>query len=421
MAFPRIRAFVSQLHRGWLRARGTHERLTAKRVGVLLVFTVCYPLIEAANWLGLALDNLLFPGWRQAQLNAPLFILGNPRSGTTFLHRLLMRDADTFYVMETWETLFAPSITQRVVFRALARCDRLVGRPLAWLLTRIEAAVQRRVPIHDIGLRQPEEDEGLLVHIWAGLMPWGFFPESALPPTARFDDDLPAHEQDRIMRFYRNCLLRHAHARTHGRYYLAKSPAFSAKVAALLRHIPDARCVVLVRNPLHQVPSEMSLRSFIWRRFADPLERYPLKEQVLQKIDYWYRHPIEVLRHQPSARWLVVTYDDLISDPEATVKRIYHHFRMDMSPAYAEILARQAERARIYQSRHRYTLQAMGLSRQEILTRFRDVFARYGFDTGAPGSAQDEPRAAGEPRAARARAAARPHRRMQRPREADQT
>ena len=421
MTMPRIRAYIAQVCQGWLHARGTHGRLTPKRIGVLLAFCIVYPLIEALNWLGFALDNVFFPNWRRAQLGAPVFIVGNPRSGTTFLHRLLMRDTETFYVMETWEMLFAPSITQRVLFRVLARCDRLIGRPLARLLAKIESSLQQRVPMHGIGLRKPEEDEGLLVHIWAGLMPWGFFPGAKLPDAARFDDDLPRQEQDRILRFYRSCLLRHAYTRTHGKHYLAKSPAFSGKIAALLRHIPDARYILLVRNPLQQVPSEMSLRSFIWRRFCDPLELYPLKEQILQKIDYWYRHPIEVLRQQPPGRWLVITYDDLISDPEAMVKRIYHHFRMDMSPAFAEILARQAESTRTYQSHHRYTLQAVGLSRQEVLTRFRDIYDRYGFDTGAPGEAQDEPHATSEPHPARAPAIAHPHRRMQRSRETDQT
>jgi len=419
MIKPRIADYVAQLYRGWFRAGGTHGRLTPKRIGVLLAFSVLYPLIEALNWLGFALDNVLFPNWRHADLHAPVFIIGNPRSGTTFLHRLLMRDSDTFYVMETWETLLAPSVTQRVVLKSLARCDRALGHPIARLLATVERSLQRGIPMHGIGLRKPEEDEGMLAHIWAGLMPWGFFPEAKLPAAARFDDDLPREEQDTILRFYRDCLLRHAHARTHGQHYLAKSPAFSGKIVALLRHIPDARCIVLVRSPLQQVPSEMSLRSFIWHRFSDPLEPYPLKEQVLQKIAYWYQHPPEALADQPDDRHLFVTYDELTADPEAAVLRIYERFSLEMSPAYAEILAREAAKARRYQSRHRYTIEAVGLTRQEIVQRYRDVFDRYGFDTGAPGEAEEEDHAAAARRRRRPRRAGRSRRQRDRPRPAD--
>jgi omega-hydroxy-beta-dihydromenaquinone-9 sulfotransferase len=419
MSSPRIRAYVSQLYRGWFHARGTHGRLTPKRIGVLLTFTILYPLIEILNWVGFALDRLLFPNWRQARLEAPVFIIGNPRSGTTFLHRLLMRDSDTFYAMQTWETLLAPSVTQRVLLRGLARCDRALGRPMARLLTSIERSVQRGIPMHGIGLREPEEDEGLLVHLWAGLMPWGFFPDDELPAAARFDDDLPIEEQDRILSFYRDCLLRHAHARTRGHHYLAKSPAFSGKVAALLRHIPDARFIVLVRSPLQQVPSEMSLRAFIWHRFSDPLEPYPLKEQVLEKIAYWYEHPPEILANSPDDRHLFLTYDELTADPEAAVRRIYERFALDLSPSYAEILAREAAKARQYRSRHRYTIEAVGLTRQEIVERYHDVFEAYGFDSGGPGEVEEEDHAAAARRRRRPSRARRPRRGRDRPRPAD--
>ena len=405
MPGPNVRRFLHQVARGWFPSRQSHARLTPKRIVVMLTLTFALPLIEAANWLGLALDSLLYPGWRRAPLDAPLFIIGNPRSGTTLLHRLLMRDTDTFDVMETWETLLAPSVTQRMLWRGLTRLDRAVGRPFGRLLDSIERRVQRGVPMHGVGIRQPEEDEGLLVHLWAGLMPWGFFPEPELPPAARFDEALPLAEQDRIMGFYRDCLLRHAHARTHGRHYLAKSPAFSGKVAALLRHIPDARFVVLVRSPLQQVPSEVSLRAFIWHRFASPRERYPLVEPILQKIDHWYRHPIEVLTTHPPEAWIELTYDELTADPAAAIRRIYRHFGLDLSPAYAETLASLSQRAQRYQSQHSYSLEEIGLSREAIVARYADIFATYGFDVGGPGVALDEDHAAALIRRQRARRA----------------
>ena len=37
-----------------------------------------------------ALDGIFYPRWRETQLGSPVFIVGNPRSGTTFLHRFMV-------------------------------------------------------------------------------------------------------------------------------------------------------------------------------------------------------------------------------------------------------------------------------------------------------------------------------------------
>lgn len=55
-----------------------------------------------------------------------------------------------------------------------------------------------------------------------------------------------------------------------------------------------------------------------------------------------------------------------------------------MSPAYASILKEEAEWARRYRSRHRYSLEELGLSRERILTECGDAFERLGFDRREP-------------------------------------
>jgi hypothetical protein len=50
---------------------------------------------QAMSSLTLRLDRIAFPGYRQQPIDRPIFIVGNPRSGTTFLHRLLLGAGDT--------------------------------------------------------------------------------------------------------------------------------------------------------------------------------------------------------------------------------------------------------------------------------------------------------------------------------------
>ena len=48
------------------------------------------------HWFFFWLDDILFPAYKEHVIEKPLFILGNLRSGTTFLHRLLSRESTTF-------------------------------------------------------------------------------------------------------------------------------------------------------------------------------------------------------------------------------------------------------------------------------------------------------------------------------------
>src|ERR1700743_1551509 len=82
------------------------------------------PLRQAISAITLALDYVFSPGHRKQPLDRPIFIIGNPRSGTTFLHRLLLGAGD-MAAFELWEMLF-PAITARKLLGGIVpRLDKL--------------------------------------------------------------------------------------------------------------------------------------------------------------------------------------------------------------------------------------------------------------------------------------------------------
>ena len=52
-----------------------------------------------------------------------------------------------------------------------------------------------------------------------------------------------------------------------------------------------------------------------------------------------------------------------------------------MSPQFGQILHSVAERERHYVSNHTYSLENMGLTREHLVSVFRDIFERFDFDT----------------------------------------
>jgi hypothetical protein len=51
-------------------------------------------LRQAISSATMGLDRVFFRGYRKQPIDRPIFIVGNPRSGTTFLHRLLLGSGD---------------------------------------------------------------------------------------------------------------------------------------------------------------------------------------------------------------------------------------------------------------------------------------------------------------------------------------
>ena len=176
---------------------------TPRRAAIVLAFVLLYPLLELLIWAGLLLDDILFRGYRRQPVSAPVFIVGNFRSGTTFLHRLLSQDTERFTTMQMWEVLFSPSIAGR---RMLAAIAALIGIPVRWLLGQIEGIWHEQNVMHEVSLTEPEEDDYVLLHIWSALsvgLSAGLLDEAER--YAFFDRALAGAERRRIMSFYRNC------------------------------------------------------------------------------------------------------------------------------------------------------------------------------------------------------------------------
>ena len=380
-----FRLFWRLARRSFFQSNGTYGKLTRKRFVFLLLFYSVWPGWAIFTWLCFHLDDLIFPAYKQQPLEKPLFILGNFRSGSTFLHRLLSRDSATFTSLRTWDIFLMPSITQRMIFRGLARIDRVFGSPLVKMLKSIDQRSLGQVRIHKISLFEPEEDENILLHAWSTFFVSLLFPFlDDLPPYQFFDDAIPTAEKKRIMGFYRSCLQRHLYANGGKHYFVAKNPAFSAKIETLMEFFPDARILYLARNPLDMLPSTISWLSYAWHVFSQPPEKYLYRDQVLALTKYWYRHPLAVLDKNPSPRNMILNYEDLIRWPEQVIRNFYEQFGYAESPGLEKIIQEDIEETRTHHSDHIYNYEEMGFSHEEILREYDDIFERFNFDRREP-------------------------------------
>jgi hypothetical protein len=129
------------------------------------------------------------------------------------------------------------------------------------------------------------------------------------------------------------------------------------------------------------IPSYVSLKENEWQLLGDPAEEYSSREYILDMARHWYGYPLERLDQAPQDSYIVVNFNDLVKDARETVREIYDRFGLEISPAFDEILRKATVRARNHESGHEYSLQEMGLTCDQIVTTYRDVFERFGFDT----------------------------------------
>ncbi len=108
-----FRLFWRTTYRSLFASKNTPARLTRKRFVFLLMFYTIWPIGSLIHWICFFLDDIFFPGHKTQPVEKPLFIIGNLRSGSTFLHRLLSRDSETFTSLTTWDIYLTPSVTQK--------------------------------------------------------------------------------------------------------------------------------------------------------------------------------------------------------------------------------------------------------------------------------------------------------------------
>lgn len=344
-----------------------------------LIMTLAIFLLRAIVVCFQGLDYLLFPGFTRQQIERPVFIIAPPRSGTTFLHRLLELDP-RFTTLKLWQTLL-PAISLYKLVAQLDWLDQRVGRPFGRLLDRInEKSFGGWDEIHKTGLERAEEDEQLWVYLFLtpGLM--AIYPFIDKLPEALQPDQLPQRVRHRLVRYFRRAMQRHVYA-TGGRTLLAKNAVAAGRLGIYREALPDMRVIHIVRNPQESIPSSISMFSKPWATHH-PQCLEPGRE-TLNIVDIVCLNYQVMLQHRTgfaASQFMEFPYRRLIKEPLHVVEDIYDHLGMTMSKGFRTELEGQCKIAAGYTSRHSYNLADCGLSTDDLRRRMPEVFAAYHID-----------------------------------------
>lgn len=333
--------------------------LSPQRLLFLFIAFPAFFALQGLHWLGFLIDDLLFRGYRRVSLRDAVFITGLPRSGTTFVHRLLASDTQSFSTVATWEAVLAPSVSAKLACRALARLDRLLGSPLQisirWLLRRTTASMQ---DIHGIDLNAPEEDYLLLLPAGGCFLPALAFPMQ--PDWWQLADfsRLPATLKADLLAFHQRCLKAHLFVRGHGRRLLSKNAAFASWLPDLRRLHPDASFLLCIRDPLQGLSSQLSSIQPAHLAFAAD----PLGKTATRRFPTIFIRGYQSLLHEMQSasnaqeRCVILDQDDLRTHSAALLRAALRHLGIPRSFSLEHALRQQAsaEHNQPHRSQHQH-------------------------------------------------------------------
>ena len=341
-------------------------------------------LLVVEPWIGLLqnffllLDYLFFPAlWRQ-KVVAPVFIVGHARSGTTLMHRLMASDEDRFSYFLYWE-MFFPSLTLKKLVRAVGWLDeKLLGSAL---YRRLQAWDERTFApfrhMHDMSLWNPEEDQFVMNGAFV-TQQWAL----DLPLMHRIDlfhlEELAPARRRRWLRFYKECVKRQLLYSGSGKTHLSKNPIMSGWVEGLLEAFPDARIVVMLRDPVQCIPSTLKLVEINWASKGWSREDYLPALRTLTEISFdSFDLPREALAAHPGTPHLFVDYRKLTRAPRETVESVYSALGIELSPEFADVLKSREEREKKHASHFEYSIDDYEEGEREIESRLAPHYERY--------------------------------------------
>jgi sulfotransferase family protein len=313
----------------------------------------------------------------QQPIRQPIFITGLPRTGTTFLHRLLMEDPEN-RAPSVWQTIY-PYPPRR----GRDRRPALVARQLR--------AFERLAPefrgLHPLDATSPQECSEITAHVFQSLR----FDTTYDIPSYRAWLDQTGHLD--AYRFHRRFLQHLQHQAPGGRWVL-KCPDHLFALAEIRAIYPDARMVFVHRDPVKVLLSVAKLTEVVRRPFTRRLDPPAIGRQ-------------ESRRWQDGAERMIATGDDaglpepvfhvhhkaLVADPIGTVTALYQHFGLPIRPDHvASIRQYTAERpSGGYGPRH-YRFEDHGLDGALEREKFRPYMVRFGIESEDAGERRSTPK-----------------------------
>ena len=334
---------------------------TTFRKWISPIFTAILLLfLRLVVFVGSLFDYLLFKKLRQGKISNPILIVGNPRSGTTFLHHFLTSN-HLGTGSQLWQMLYPSVVLQKLI------------RPFLPMLEKISPTRHHSTAAHKTSLQSVETDDAsILFRYLDGFFLYGFLLSWHKDNLFDWVDPKKRDTSKRDFNWLESMWLRVLISNKQNQI-IGKLFSISANMPKFLNRFPDAKILYMIRDPLSVIPSGLSLVTGVldkkfgfWKLEKEKRNRFinrlykALVELLIRFHHDWAHNNID------KDRVLIVHFDRMMNDFEGLMNDIIKFTDVELSPELGIEIKQTAAKQKAFKSKHKYDLNKFGLTEQQI-------------------------------------------------------
>jgi hypothetical protein len=306
------------------------------------------------------------PAAVETPVQPPIFVMGLPRTGTTFLHRLLSLDpkARAPLAYELFDPVCCTGPAER----------KVIQKSVQDQMDQVHRIIPHLHTIHETHSMLPEE---CLLALGIDL-PILF---CTLFVCLQKEQKVVDWDCEAAYKNYAKQLQVMAHILDEGdsKRWTLKCPLHLAMTRDLRKAFPGARMVWTHRDPTQAVASFASLiRTLQEMHTAEPIDMKKLGSDCLDYCEKSMKRAHEHMSECTDGNHVNVQFKRVVKEPKEVVKEIYAQFGLDYSDeynarldAYLEENAKErAKMKKVQNTYHSYSMEDYGIPTEEVKKRF---------------------------------------------------
>jgi len=272
-------------------------------------------------------NRLQIVDWRKShpeiaeqKIERPIFIVGQPRTGTTILFDLLAQDPSLRPPL-TWEVDAPLPVPRPDTYETDPRIAETQAS-----LEMSEHIIPGFMSWHPMGAQVGQECVRITASQFCSMI---FSVQYRLPSYYKWLLYEADHRQ--AYRFHR-IFLQHLQSGVSGQWLL-KSPAHLWTLDTLLETYPDAVIVQTHRDPLKVIASVSALTNHLRRMASDQTSIADCAVQSCEEIVVGLQRGMTLRDSLPPGQVIDVQFTDFMRDPFATIRSLYGRLDRELTPA----------------------------------------------------------------------------------------
>ena len=312
-----------------------------------------------------------YPEILEEQIEAPLVIVGLPRTGTTMLHRTIAADHRMYAPL--WYEVRFPCPALDWDFTAAG--DRRITEAKAEMQA-MEDGNPELLAIHPMDAMGPDEDIMLLEQSFYSFNIQAFANIPSFDQWIESQDHTPGYRYFKVLLQFLQWQKKRSGQQ--GQRWVLKAPHHLHYMDLVFKVFPDAKVVQSHRDPLETIPSLASLIAGMWVIYSDEADPKEVGRQWAGKFARGMRHTMAVREQLGDERFLDLWFSDTVSQPLQEIRKIYDFLDMELTEeARAEMARWQDFNRRELRPPHEYTLAQFGFSEEGLEQQFRAYRERF--------------------------------------------